>query len=101
MDAAARAATPSRSNRGAVVTRRASFPRHAVAMQLRQSTIRAPMVPLKSSAPPISARIAEAANQSPSILAVIAWKRSRDAHPLQPRALRGHPPRHNHNVKSP
>jgi hypothetical protein len=70
-------------------------------MPLRQTTSRAPMVPLKSSAPPIPARIAETANQSPSILAVIAWKRSGDAHPIQPSARHARPPRHSQNIKSP
>jgi hypothetical protein len=70
-------------------------------MQLRQSTIRAPMVPLMSSAPPIPARIAETANQAPSILAVIAWKRSRDAHPIQLSARHDCPSRHSQNIKSP
>jgi hypothetical protein len=70
-------------------------------MPLRQTTSRAPITALASSGASISAAIAETANQSPSILAVIAWKRSRDAHPLQPRALRGRPPRHSQNVKSP
>jgi hypothetical protein len=59
------------------------------------------MVRLKPSAPPIPARIAETANQSPSILAVIAWKRSRDAHPIQPSARHFRPPRHSQNIKSP
>ena len=101
LDAAARAATPSRSNRGAVVTRHGSFPRHAVAMSLRQSTPRAPIVALASSGAPISAAIAEMANQSPRISAVIAWKCSRDAHPMKPSALHGRPPRHSQNIKSP
>jgi hypothetical protein len=70
-------------------------------MQLRQSIIRAPIVPLASSAPPISARVAETANQSLSILAVIAWERSCDAHPIQPSARHGRPPRHSQNIKSP
>jgi hypothetical protein len=83
------------------VTRRASFPRHAVALSRRQTTSRAPIAALASSGASISAAIAETANQSPAILAVIAWKRSRDAHPIQPSALRGRPPRHNQNVKSP
>jgi hypothetical protein len=101
MDAAACAAPRSHSNRGAVVTRQGSFPRHAVAPLRRQTTSRAPMVPLASSAPPIPYRITETATQSTSILAVIAWKRSRDAHPIQPSARHGRPPRHNQNVKSP
>jgi hypothetical protein len=70
-------------------------------MPLRQTTSRAPIAALASSGASISAAIAETANQSPSILAVIAWKRSRDAHPIQPSALRGRPPRHRQNVKSP
>jgi hypothetical protein len=70
-------------------------------MQLRQSTIRAPIVPLTSSAPPIPARIAEMANQSPPILAVIAWKRSRDAHPTKRSALHDRATRHSQNIKSP
>jgi hypothetical protein len=41
------------------------------------------------------------ANQSPSILAVIAWKLSRDARPLKLGALHVRPPWHNQNFKSP
>jgi hypothetical protein len=59
------------------------------------------MVLLASSAPPIPTRIAETANQSPSILAVIASKRSGDAHPIQPNARHARPPRHSQNIKSP
>jgi len=59
------------------------------------------MVPLASSAPPIPARLAETANQSLSILAVIAWERSRNAHPIQPSARHGRPPWHSQNIKSP
>jgi len=70
-------------------------------MQLRQSIIRAPIAALASSGASISAAIAETTNQSPSILAVIAWERSRDAHPIQPSARHGRPPRHSQNIKSP
>jgi hypothetical protein len=83
------------------VTRHGSFARHAVDISLRASAFCAPMVPLASSAPPIPAGIAETANQSPSILAVVAWKCFRDAHPIQPSARHDCPSRHNQNVKSP
>jgi hypothetical protein len=101
LGAAEGAATPSHSNRGAAVTRHASFPRHAVALSRRQTTSRAPIAALASSAASISAAIAETANQSPSILAVIAWNRARDAHPIRPSARHIRPPWHSQNIKSP
>jgi hypothetical protein len=66
-----------------------------------QTTSRAPIAALASSGASISAAIAETANQSPSILAGIAWKRSRDMHPIQLSARHARPPRHSQNIKSP
>jgi hypothetical protein len=101
LDAAARATPRSNSNRDAVVTRHGLFPRHVVAMSLRQSTPRAPIASPASSGALIPAAIAEMAYQRPRISAVIAWKCSRDAHPMKRSALHGRPPRHSQNIKSP
>jgi hypothetical protein len=83
------------------VTRHGSFARHAVDISLRPWALCAPIAALASSGAPISAAIAEMANQSPRILAVIAWPSSHDAHPLKLSALHGRPPRHSQNIKSP
>ena len=66
LDAAARAASRSRSNRGAVVTRRGSCPRHAVAMSLRQSTTCAPVAPSPRQARRSLPRSLETSRHSPS-----------------------------------
>ena len=78
LEAAPRAA---RSNRGAVVTRHGSFPRHAVAMSLRQTAPCAPTVALASSLALIPAAIVEHAYQRSQISVVIARKCHPDAHP--------------------
>jgi hypothetical protein len=91
----------SRSNRGAVVTRRGSFPGHAVAMSLRQTAPRAPTIALASSRALIPAAIVENAYQRSQISAVIARKCPPDAHSMKRRTLHNRPPRHNQNFKSP
>jgi hypothetical protein len=85
----------------AVVTRHGSFPSHVVATSLRQSAPRAPIAAPASSGLSIHVAIAEMANQSPRISAVIASKCSRDAHPMKRSAVHRRPPRHSQNIRSP
>jgi hypothetical protein len=91
----------SRSNRGAVVTRHGSFPRHAVAKSLRQTTPRTPTVEPAALLALILAAIVENAYQRSRISVVIARKCPPDAHSMKRRALHDCPPRHNQNIKSP
>jgi hypothetical protein len=83
------------------VTRRGSFPLHAVAKSLRQTTPRAPTIEPASSLALIPAAIVENAYQRSRISVVIAWKCPSDAHSMKRRALHDRPPRHNQNIKSP
>jgi hypothetical protein len=78
-----------------------SFPRHAVAMSLRQTTPRALTVAPASSGVSIPAEIVEKPYQRSRISVVIAWKFSPDAHPIKRSALLDRPPRHTQNIKSP
>jgi hypothetical protein len=83
------------------VTRRASFPRHAVAISLRQTAPRAPTVPLASSLALIPAAIVENAYRRSRISVVIERKCPPDAHSMKRRTLHNRPPWHNQNIKSP
>jgi hypothetical protein len=83
------------------VTRHDSFPHHAVAKSLRQTTPRAPAVEPASSLALIPAAIVENAYQRSRISLVIARKCPSDAHSMKRPALHNRPPRHNQNIKSP
>ena len=102
LDAAARAAGLSRTNRdGNAVNRHGSYPRYVVAMWLRPST---PRAPIGSPAPfgmHIAAAITQFAHTWPQIPATIAQQNFWDADPEQYGGHQNRPRRHSHNLKSP